>query len=133
MRALSRVLRSSSLRGLALVVGLLGILALSACGGAQNLVIVNVAGLVPEIKELYVTMQLDGVPAKNTRPLPESGDSAFVVYDQMHRFGIEVPIGTGTLSLDIKGHSTTRDTVRSGTGSVNLTVARELSIVLSAP
>ena len=133
MRALSRVLRSSSLRGLALVVGLLMALVLSSCGGQQNLVVVNVTGLVSEIKELYVTMQLDGVPAKNTRPLPESGDSAFVVYDQMQRFGIEVPIGTGTLSLDIKGHNTTREIVRSGTGTLNLTVARELSVVLVAP
>lgn len=133
MRALSRVLRSSSLRGLALVVGLIMVLALSACGNQQNLVIVNVSGLVAEVKELYVTMLLDGSPAKNTRPLPESGDSAFVVYDQMQRFGIEVPIGTGTLSLDIKGHNTTREVVRSGTGMLNLTVARELSVVLSAP
>jgi len=109
-------------------------LCMSGCGGRpQNMVIVQVSGLLPRITELYVTMKLDGVPAKNSMPVPETGTSAFIVYQQMERFGIEVPDNTQRLELDVKGFDTARDTVRQGQGSLDLTQSRDLSIELVAP
>lgn len=138
MNALVQALRSSRLRlaargGTRLLarVGLVFVLLLAACGPSSNLVVVNVQGLVGGITELYVTMQLDGVPARNSRPVAESGDGGFVVYKGMERFGIEVPPGTGTLSLDVKGFGTTREIVRSGSASLNLAAGHELTIQLA--
>lgn len=127
---LGSILRPSVLRLAALATG---VMALSACGPSPNLVTVRVEGLVPNIKELFVTMQLDGTPARNSRPMAESGDSAFVVHDEMSRFGVEVPSSTGTLALDIKGYDNLRETVRSGAGSVSLGVSHELTITLTGP
>ena len=109
-------------------------LGVSGCGGRpQNMVIVQISGLLPRITELYVTMKLDDVPAKNSMPLQETGTSAFIVYQQMERFGIEVPDNTQRLDLDVKGFDTARDTVRQGQGSLDLTQSRDLSIELVAP
>ena len=109
-------------------------LGVSGCGGCpQNMVIIQVSGLLPRITELYVTMKLDGVPDKNSMPVPESGTSAFIVYQQMERFGIEVPDNTQRIELDVKGFDPARDTVRQGQGSLDLTQSRDLSIELVAP
>ena len=98
-----------------------------------NLVIVQVTGLLPRITELYVTMKLDDVVAKNSMPIPESGTSAFVVYQQMERFGIEIPANTTRLDLDVKGFDTAREVVRQAQGSLDLTQSHDLSIDLVTP
>lgn len=122
----------SSLRHALSMVLLAG--SLTGCGGRpDNLVIVEVSGLLPRITELYVTMKLDDVAAKNSMPITESGPSAFVVYQQMERFGIEVPVNTQRLSVEIKGFDTSRETVRQGQGSLELSQSRDLSIELVAP
>lgn len=122
----------SSLRHTLSLVLLAG--SLTGCGGRpDNLVIVEVSGLLPRITELYVTMKLDDVAAKNTMPISESGTSAFVVYQQMERFGIEVPVNTQRLEVDIKGFDTSRETVRQGQGSIELSKSHDLSIELLSP
>ncbi len=110
------------------------VLGVASCGGRPaNMVIVEVSGLQPRITELYVTMQLDDVAAKNSRPIPESGNDGFVVYQQMERFGIEVPDNTQRISVDIKGYDTARSVVRQGSGSIQLSQSRDLSVELVAP
>ena len=106
----------------------------ASCGGRPaNMVVVEVSGLLPRITELYVTMQLDDVAAKNSRPVPESGSEGFVVYQQMERFGIEVPDNTQRISVDIKGFDTARSIVRQGSGSLQLSQSHDLPIELVAP
>ena len=106
----------------------------SSCGGRPaNLVVVQVSGLLPRITELYVTMQLDDIAAKNSRPVPESGSDGFVVYQQMERFAVEVPDNTQRITIDIKGFDTARSVVRQGTGSLSLSQSHDLSIELVAP
>jgi hypothetical protein len=95
--------------------------------------VVQVSGLLPRITELYVTMQLDDVPAKNSMPLPESGPSGFVVYQQMERFGIEVPDSTQRLAITVKGYDTAREVIRQGQGSLELSQSHDLSIDLVSP
>ncbi|MFO0622966.1 MAG: hypothetical protein U0745_16350 [Polyangia bacterium] len=107
---------------------------LTGCGGRpDSLVVVEVSGLLPRITELFVTMKLDDVAAKNTMPITETGSSAFVVYQQMERFGIEVPVNTQRIEVDIKGFDTARETVRQGQGSLELSQGHDLSIELVAP
>ena len=109
-------------------------LGVSGCGGRpQNMVIVQVSGLLPRITELYVTMKLDGVPAKNSMPVPETGTSAFIVYQQMERFGISIPDNTRRLTIDVKGFDTAREIVRQAQGSLDLSQSHDLSIELVAP
>ena len=111
--------RNSSFRRL-LAASLLA-LGVASCGGRpDNMVIVAVSGLLPRITELYVTMQLDDIAAKNSRPVPESGSDGFVVYQQMERFAVEVPDNTQRITIDIKGFDTARSVVRQGTGSLSL-------------
>jgi hypothetical protein len=126
MRRLPSVLRLLAIA--AFVVGM------SACGGRPaNLVVVSVSGLLPRITELYVTMQLDDVPALNSKPMAESGTSAFVVYQQMERFGISIPDNTRRLTIDVKGFDTAREIVRQAQGSLDLSHSHDLSIELVAP
>jgi len=107
---------------------------MSACGGRPaNLVVVSVSGLLPRITELYVTMQLDDVPAQNSMPITESGASAFVVHQQMERFGISVPDNTQRLSIEVRGFDTAREVVRQAQGSLDLSQSHDLSIELVAP
>lgn len=124
--------RNSSFRRL-LAASLLA-LGVASCGGRpDNMVIVAVSGLLPRITELYVTMQLDDIAAKNSRPVPESGSDGFVVYQQMERFAVEVPDNTQRITIDIKGFDTARSVVRQGTGSLSLSQSHDLSIELVAP
>lgn len=124
--------RNSSFRRL-LAASLLA-LGVASCGGRpDNMVIVAVSGLLPRITELYVTMQIDDIAAKNSRPVPESGSDGFVVYQQMERFAVEVPDNTQRITIDIKGFDTARSVVRQGTGSLSLSQSHDLSIELVAP
>ena len=124
--------RNSSFRRL-LAASLLA-LGVASCGGRpDNMVIVAVSGLLPRITELYVTMQIDDIAAKNSRPVPESGSDGFVVYQQMERFAVEVPDNTQRITIDIKGFDTARETVRQGQGSLELSQGHDLSIELVAP
>jgi hypothetical protein len=113
---------------------LLGGLLLSSCGGSSgDLVIVQVSGLASTITELYVTMQLDGTTARNTNPQHGASDMAFFVYDDMQRFGVQVPDGTQVLSLNIIGYDTSLVVVRMGSGMLSLAQGKELDITLAAP
>lgn len=126
MRRLPSVLRLLAIAAFAV--------GMSACGGRPaNLVVVSVSGLLPRITELYVTMQLDDVPALNSKPMAESGTSAFVVYQQMERFGISIPDNTRRLTIDVKGFDTAREIVRQAQGSLDLSQSHDLSIELVAP
>jgi hypothetical protein len=51
----------------------------------------------------------------------------------MERFGIEVPVNTQRIAVDIKGFDTARETVRQGQGSLELSQSHDLSIELVAP
>ena len=114
-----------------LLLSLLGPMA--GCGRSDSLVVVHVAGLVPTITELYVTMKLDGTTAKNTQPLPESGTDAFVVHQQMERFGIQVPTGSSSLALSIKGFDTNRVVVRTGEVTWSLAQGQDVDVTLVVP
>jgi hypothetical protein len=110
---------------------LLGLFSASACGGyPDGLVVVKVGGLVSSITELRVTVQLDGAPAKNTKPQADLGDLAFVVHDDMQRFGVQVPSGTQTLGLSITGYNTNLEVVRSGSAMLSLATGPEFDVLL---
>lgn len=91
------------------------------------------AGLQRVLTELYVTMTLDGTAAKNTQPLPESGADAFVVHQQMERFGIQVPTGSSSLALSIKGFDTNRAIVRTGDVTWSLAQGQDVDVTLVVP
>jgi len=91
------------------------------------------AALQRVLTELYVTMQLDGTAAKNTQPLPESGTDAFVVHQQMERFGIQVPMGSSSLALSIKGFDTNRVVVRTGEVTWSLAQGQDVDVTLVVP
>lgn len=105
----------------------------SSCGAPEGLVTVRVNGLIKDITALYVTIQLDGVAAKNTKPQTNLGDTTFVVYDEMQRFGVQVPAGTQSLGVSITGYNTNLVALRAGTGSIDLAQGRELDITLQMP
>ena len=113
------------------LLGALGVLAASCGGYPDGLVVVNVGGLVSAITQLDVTLKLDDATATNTHPQTGLDATAFVVNDDMKRFGVQVPAGTGTLCLCIKGHNTSLVVVRSATATLNLTQGRELAVTLS--
>ena len=115
-------------RGL-LVAGLLGA---ASCGAyPDGLVVVRVSGLLSTITALQVQVKLDDTTARNPSPQPNLESTAFVVYDDMQRFGVQVPTGTATLCLCIKGNNTSLEVVRSGTAVVHLAEGREVSVALS--
>ena len=105
----------------------------SSCGVPDGLVTVRVNGLIKDITALYVTIQLDGVMAKNTKPQSNLGDTTFVVYDEMQRFGVQVPSGTQSLGVSVIGYNTSLVALRMGTGSLDVTQGKELDITLQAP
>ena len=109
-----------------------GLLLSAACGGyPDGLVVVQVSGLVSTITALQVNVKLDDVTAKNPKFQANLGDTAFVVYDDMQRFGVQVPTGTSTLCLCVKGHNTSLQVVRAGTLTLNLADGREAKVTLS--
>lgn len=115
-----------AVRGLLMLVLLLA----TSCGAPDGLVVVRVNGLVREITALYVTIKLDGVDAKNSQPQAGLGDMTFVVYDEMQRFGVQVPRGTQSLSLSIIGYNTSLVAVRSGSATLDLTQGSEVDVTL---
>ena len=102
----------------------------SSCGLPDGLVTVRVNGLVKEVTALYVMIQLDGVAAKNTKAQANLGDRTFVVYDEMQRFGVQVPSGTQTLDVSIVGYNPYLVPLRMGTGSLDVTQNKDLEITL---
>lgn len=118
-----------------LSLGLLGgVAAHAGCGRPDNLVLVNVTGLESSITELHVTMTLDSVPAKNGKPLTDETDpNSFSVFQDMSRFGVEVPAGVQTLALSVSGLNTSRVVVKSATGQLDLRQGKELSLALHLP
>ncbi len=104
----------------------------SSCGLPDGLVTVRVNGLVKEVTALYVMIQLDGVAAKNTKPQTNLEDRTFVVYDEMQRFGVQVPSGTQSLAVSITGYDPYLVALRTGTGSIDVTLGKELEITLQA-
>ncbi len=105
----------------------------AACGGyPDGMVVVKVSGLVSSITALQVNMKLDAVTARNPEPTGNLGATAFVVYDGMQRFGVQVPQGTGTLCLCIKGNDTNLQVVSSGTAVLDLSAAREVAVTLGS-
>ena len=109
-----------------------GLLLAASCGGyPDGLVVVQVGGLVSSITALQVNVKLDDVTAKNPSPTPNLGDTAFVVYEDMQRFGVQVPAGTATLCLCVKGYNTSLQVVRSGTVALNLSAGHQTLVTLS--
>jgi hypothetical protein len=115
-------------RGLLVV----GLLLLASCGGyPSGLVIVRVSGLVSSITELLVTLQLDGVPAKNSRaPAGAADPGSFLIHDDMQRFGVQVPPETTSLTITIVGHNTALETVRTGSATLDLSQGSEVEVPL---
>lgn len=126
MKLANRLL--GKVRGLLVV----GLMLLASCGGyPSGLVIVRVSGLLSSITELLVTMQLDGVPAKNTRaPAGAADPSSFLVYEGMERFGVQVPAGTSSLTITIVGHNTALENVRMGSATLDLSLGSEVEVPL---
>ena len=77
-----------------------------------------------------VNLKLDGVAATNARSAPGSADMNFVVYDDMQRFGVQVPPGTKMLDLVISGYNTNLELVKSGTAMLDLSVSSEVAVPL---
>lgn len=115
-----------ALRGLLLLV----VLFAASCGAADGLVIVKVSGLAKEITALYVTIQLDGVAATNSKPQTGVDTMTFVVYDEMQRFGVQIPRDTRTVGLSIVGYNTSLVRVRAGSGTLELAQGSEIEITL---
>lgn len=116
---------------LALAVLAMGLVLGAGCGRPDTLVLVNVSGLETEIRELRVTMTLDGVAAKNGQPTSEDPDAmSFAIYKDMQRFGIDVPMGTQKLGVNIDGLNTFRVVVRTGSGMLDLAQRKDLDVVL---
>ena len=109
---------------------LLALLFATSCGAPSGLVVVRVNGLVKEITALYVTIKLDGVDAKNSQPQSGLGDMTFVVYDEMQRFGVQVPSGTQSLSLNVIGYNTNLVALRTGSATLELTQGSEVEVTL---
>lgn len=118
--------------GLALL-GLLGITASDGgCGRPDDLVVVSVDGLTSAITELHVTMTLDGVQAKNSQPSADDPDvNSFSVFQDMSHFGVQVPAGVQTLALSVSALNTSRVTVKSATGQLDLRQTKDLQLKLS--
>ena len=115
--------------GTALLMGAL--LCGASCGRPDTLVLVNVTGLEPEIKELRVTMTLDGVAARNGQPTPDDPDAmSFSIYKDMQRFGIDVPMGTSKLGVKVDGLNTYRVAVRTGSNMIDLAQQKDLDVML---
>ena len=112
----------------------LSLLLATACGGAPDgLVVVRVSGLLSTITALSVTVTLDNVVAKNPQPQTQPGasETKFLIFDDMQRFGVQVPSGTQMLKLDVIGYNTNLEVVRSGTGTLpDVTQSRELAVTL---
>ena len=77
-------------------------------------------------------MKLDDVAAKNTMPITETGSSAFVVYQQMERFGIEFP-STPSASKSTSGALTPRVRRFVRSRLAELQPGRDLSVESSRP
>lgn len=136
MRNLQKINQIKMLFARALLgLGLLGGVAVDAgCGRPDNLVVVSVTGLETGITELHVTMTLDSVPAKNAQPSPDDPDiNSFSVFQDMQRFGVEVPTGVQTLALSVSALNTSRVVVKSATGQLDLRQSKELSLALHLP
>lgn len=115
---------------------LLGLLAVTAAGGGcgrpDDLVLVTVEGLEATITELHVTMTLDGVQAKNSQPSADDPDiNSFSVFQDMTHFGVEVPAGVQTLALSVSALNTSRVTVKSATGQLDLRQTKDILLKLS--
>jgi hypothetical protein len=114
----------------------LGLLALggASCGRPDSLVLVNVTGLDPTVRELLVTMTLDGTMAKNGQLTAEDPSAtSFTVYKDMQHFGIDVPTGTKRLGVKIDGLNVARVVVRTGNGELELAQRKDLDVALHAP
>lgn len=122
-------------RQLAFAALALGLALGAGCGRPETLVLVNVTGLDDTtIRELRVTMTLDGVAAKNGQPTAEDPDAmSFAVYKDMQRFGIDVPTGTQKLGVNIDALNSFRVAVRTGSGMVDLTQRKDLDVALHTP
>ena len=107
----------------------------AGCGRPDGLVVVNVTGIDTAVRELYVTMTLDGQKAKNSQPTPDDDKDglSFSVYQNMQQFGIDVPSGTRVLGVDVNGLNTARVVVATGTGSLDVTQSQDLDIALHTP
>jgi hypothetical protein len=109
-------------------------LLVASCGGyPDGVVVVRVSGLVPNITELSVTMQLDGTNATNTRPSPGVNSMTFLVTDDMSRFGIQVPAGTQSIGLKVIGYDTDLVVIRMGTTTLDVTQGKDFAITLAGP
>lgn len=136
MRNLQKIQKIKLLMARALLgLGLLGgVVADAGCGRPDNLVVVSVTGLETGITELHVTMTLDSVPAKNAQPSADDPDlNSFSVFQDMQRFGVEVPTGVQTLALSVSALNTSRVVVKSATGQLDLRQGKELSLALHLP
>jgi hypothetical protein len=116
------------------LMGALGLLMLgTGCGLGPNVVIVNVQGLEPAIRELRVSLLLDGTPARNPAPSTDSPEPlAFAVFRDMRRFAVEVPTGTRQLGIAIEGLNTSRSTVRTGMETLELGTQQEVTVLLQS-
>ena len=111
---------------------LTGIASDGGCGRPDDLVVVSVDGLTSAITELHVTMTLDGVQAKNSQPSADDPDiNSFSVFQDMSHFGVEVPAGVQTLALSVSALNTSRVTVKSATGQLDLRQTKDLQLKLT--
>jgi hypothetical protein len=126
-----RRLPNALLRLRVLALGLVALL-VASCGLPEDLVVVQVSGLEPAITELRVTITLDMIAAKNLHPVSEVPDpNSFTVYQDMQRFGIQIPAGTSTLGVSIEGLNTAREVRKRGNGTINLAQGQEMRVTLN--
>src|SRR5258708_4642769 len=113
------------------VLHVLSLLMLIGCGRDENLVLISVDGLDPAITELSIAMPLDGSSAHNLQPTADDPNpNSFSVYKDMRSFGIEIPPGTQTLGIDIKGLTASRAVEKAGSGQLTLSQSKDLNITL---